>query len=126
MTKQQHVTIVPAQPGFSVTEVCDGLNDDEHELYHIPVVAWVITIITENGTPTRDPWLFPVTVESRSSTSYCAIRCPDGQTIVQEDRRFPAGDNDKLLAYLVERNCVDRGEGKAQRAQTVKLTPRPR
>src|SRR5215471_11848272 len=120
MAEQRHVAIVPAAPGFSVTEVCGNPDGSgEHELFHIPIVAWAVI---DDGLLRQDPWVIPVTIDSRCAAPYCAIRCPDGRTILQDDNRFAAGDDDKLLAYLVER---DRREYAAeQRARTVKLAPR--
>ena len=82
--KKKHVTVVPAQPGFSVVESCGGPNGEKDvSLAYSPVIAWHVIAEYDDETGQSYSWSIPIGIESGPPDEY-AIKTPAGEFVFPE------------------------------------------
>lgn len=106
-------TIIPAHPGYSVVT---KYSDNGPRLYLTPIVAWGIWMTADGRTPTGGfaflSTVYPITADGGNHSCDCAIRFPDGRTVVHE-RTFGLGSGEykELLNYMDSTAYIQRHDG---------------
>jgi hypothetical protein len=99
------MTVIPALPGFDIA----SLVHDPFEFEFVPIVAWVIEVSSDKS---DDAYRFaggvatPICTDyviNSSSETIAPYRGPDGSIHFFDGPIFKKGQEDKALAYAVER-----------------------
>jgi hypothetical protein len=94
--------IIPAQPGYFIVS---KYSDNGPRLYLTPIVAWGVRMTGGGWTSTKSlaflSTVHPIAIDGseRRSSSECAIRFPDGRTVVH-GMTFEPRQGEELLNYM--------------------------
>ena len=96
-------TVIAAQPGFDVTDLCIA----PHEFAFAPVVAWVIEVPDDyDSFEAASAGVFPVCADwnfNDGNVSDKIVRKPDGTITFFDGATFTKGREAEALAYAVEK-----------------------
>jgi hypothetical protein len=81
-------TVVAAQPGFDVVELCDNSSRFDYN----PIVAWIVNVLEDDG-DVSSSYTNPVYVDQvfYGMTSQIIIRQPDGSIVFPCSAKLPPG-----------------------------------